>query len=512
MTAIESSANARSGSAPDTVARLLSLESGNDAQRELARLAGRVIDLASTLDACSEGYSAAIGGIDAIESIASAIEASKALLVAEAYSRSRESLTDPERSPGEQLDRVGDHRDRALSRTQIVGVDLATVLHISAAAAKKQVEDAVRLVHHMPHTLSRLDRGELMGYLARRIVDAATPLSPEQVTALDERVCATGLVVGRRTGPGSARATARAVGNRLDAALKEIGAPSETARRRRAGFAGRFVRFGKTTDGMTNLHGSLPAVQAAAIDALLDDLAATAADDDSRTLEQRRADSFLACFTGPAALSPAARHSTGATAATFDDEGGYVVVDEPQNDAAQDIWRTIRLLGACLDLTIPDPGTARVDITVPLDLLIHRDGDSHLAGRAFARGLGPIPDDLARRLARDAELRRIVTDPLTGQPLEVGRRQPPDRLRDAVLARDGCCRFPDCRRAAALELDHIRPYRDDGPSHGQTAAPNLQALCREHHRAKHQLHWQPVMGADGTITWRNDLLGILTDT
>ena len=80
-------------------------------------------------------------------------------------------------------------------------------------------------------------------------------------------------------------------------------------------------------------------------------------------------------------------------------------------------------------------------------------------------------------------------------------------------ARDGTCRFPDCHRPASrADLDHIQPWRDDQPPEGQTIPANLQALCREHHRAKHQLHWTPQMHPDGTITWHNNLLAITVET
>lgn len=128
---------------------------------------------------------------------------------------------------------------------------------------------------------------------------------------------------------------------------------------------------------------------------------------------------------------------------------------------------------------------------------------------ATLRGVGDIPDELLHRLIRFAGLRRIVTDPLSGQPLEVGRRHPSQRLREAILNRDRHCRFPGCTRTAALDLDHLTPYRDDEQSAvGRTAPDNLHALCREHHRVKHQTHWIPQMQPDGVVTWTNALLDI----
>lgn len=180
MTAIQSDGIGTSG-AYDATARLRALEAGNAAQRELARLARRVLDLADESAEADEDqtdtYQTTIAGVDAIESIASSVEASKSRLIAEAYARSHRALIDGDTAPGEKLSHLDGEISTVLSRSQITGVDLAVVLHISTAAAKHRVEQSVRLVHEMPHTLQRLEGGELMGYLARRIVDATAELS-----------------------------------------------------------------------------------------------------------------------------------------------------------------------------------------------------------------------------------------------------------------------------------------------------------------------------------------------
>ena len=50
-----------------------------------------------------------------------------------------------------------------------------------------------------------------------------------------------------------------------------------------------------------------------------------------------------------------------------------------------------------------------------------------------------------------------------------------------VKVRDRHCRMPGCRRRPGrCDIDHVRAYRDGGP----TACWNLCCLCRRHHRIK----------------------------
>ncbi len=78
-------------------------------------------------------------------------------------------------------------------------------------------------------------------------------------------------------------------------------------------------------------------------------------------------------------------------------------------------------------------------VTIPAGTLLGLGGEpAHLAG------YGPIPDSMARELARDGTWRRVLTDPATGAVLDVGRRQhdPPADLDRFIRIRDGMCRFP----------------------------------------------------------------------
>jgi hypothetical protein len=95
----------------------------------------------------------------------------------------------------------------------------------------------------------------------------------------------------------------------------------------------------------------------------------------------------------------------------------------------------------------------------------------------------PVPGPIARELATDSSvLRRLVTDPVTGHLLDLGRKyQPSAELTDYLIARDERCRVPHCRiRASACDLDHAIPFDPAGP----TSATNMGALCRGDHSPK----------------------------
>ena len=94
--------------------------------------------------------------------------------------------------------------------------------------------------------------------------------------------------------------------------------------------------------------------------------------------------------------------------------------------------------------------------------------------------------------------RQVVTDPADGSLLDYGRRtyRPPVGLDDHVRARDVTCRFPGCQQPARrCDLDHTEAY----PA-GPTSQDNLGALCRHHHRLKHETDWT-LRQHQGTFTW-----------
>jgi hypothetical protein len=218
--------------------------------------------------------------------------------------------------------------------------------------------------------------------------------------------------------------------------------------------ADRRVMFRPGPNGMTGQYADLPAEDAAVVKQVIDAMACVKLPGDERTVDQRRADALT-----------------------------HLAVD--------------RLNG-----TISDPLPTRhgrkpaVGVSVALSTLLGLDeqpGD--------LSGHGPIPAHLARRIAADTTgtWRRLVTDPC-GRLLDDGSStyRPPRDLTDFVIARDGVCRAPGCRRQAKnCDLDHLIPFRHGGA----TSADNLLAECSRNHHQKHDTPWTVTGDPNSEITW-----------
>ena len=107
---------------------------------------------------------------------------------------------------------------------------------------------------------------------------------------------------------------------------------------------------------------------------------------------------------------------------------------------------------------------------------------------AWLNWYGPIPPAVAKRLVCDSDLWRIVLDPATGLPLDVGRahRLVPWWIRRALYARDRGCRWPGCTTPAAwTDAHHLNPWH---VVH-RTRIDELVLLCRFHHVCVHEGRW-----------------------
>ncbi len=68
----------------------------------------------------------------------------------------------------------------------------------------------------------------------------------------------------------------------------------------------------------------------------------------------------------------------------------------------------------------------------------------------------------------------------------------PARLRTALEARDQTCVVPGCDERDHLEIDHIAPLAEGGP----TRLDNLARLCPWHHSLKTHRGWHLAGGPD----------------
>ena len=111
-----------------------------------------------------------------------------------------------------------------------------------------------------------------------------------------------------------------------------------------------------------------------------------------------------------------------------------------------------------------------------------------------------VSAETSSRLACDAEVVPIARAD-DGSVLDVGRRRRTVgwRLRKALEARDGGCRFPGCDSRGRTHAHHITPWAEGG----ETAMNNLVLLCPFHHRAVHEGGWRVEMDEWGTPRFLN---------
>ncbi len=113
-----------------------------------------------------------------------------------------------------------------------------------------------------------------------------------------------------------------------------------------------------------------------------------------------------------------------------------------------------------------------------------------------------VPAETCLRLCSDVEV-VPVTRGADGSVLDVGRRRRTVdwRLRKALEARDGGCRFPGCDSRLRTHAHHIRHWAQGG----ETALDNLVLLCPFHHRTVHEGGWRVEMDERGVPRFFNPL-------
>ena len=94
--------------------------------------------------------------------------------------------------------------------------------------------------------------------------------------------------------------------------------------------------------------------------------------------------------------------------------------------------------------------------------------------------VGPVPVSEAHRLMSDAILTVLRTTGTVVTDASTDTRVLRKSVKRAVVERDRVCVVPTCGIAHGLEIDHLIPFAQGGP----TSIDNLQRLCKHHHRLK----------------------------
>ena len=344
--------------------------------------------------------------------------------------------------------------------------DVSSALRLSAGTAQMRIDVARTLVNHLPNTCSALATGELSAahatVIARETAAAIRDgLSEFAIFSIEEKAIAHAEF---HTPSQVALKVRSAIAKFAPATFEEVVEKARDSRR---------VSCYNDVDGMSTVVAILPAEDAQTVMKAIEAFIVKGASvfkvsgdsSDVRSADVRSADVRSADMKRADALTSLAGFALAAS--------------------SQDIELHRR------------PITVNVTIDLPT-LLGLSENPGQLAG------YGAIPASVARALASDGKWKRFITDPQTGALLDYGREtyQPPQVLIDFLIARDRTCRFPGCRRSAALsDLDHAQSW-DEG---GTTSLDNLGALCRRHHVLKTHGGWSIESRADGSCTWTSPL-------
>lgn len=325
-----------------------------------------------------------------------------------------------------------------MAQEMAVTAEVACVLTVSERSAAALLSESTTLTTRLPRTLSALQAGSISWQHARVMCDETSGLDPAAAAALEAHfldpeaaVAARGCPAGELV-PGRFRAKARR--------WREVHHPESIEARHRKGAEDRRLEYTPDRDGMAWLSAYLTADVAVGVWSRATEAArALQGPDESRTLTQLRAD---------------------------------VAAD----------W----LLAGVVEGT-PSP-KAQVLVTVPVLSLL-----GAVTEPATLDGYGPVPPSMARRLVGDGagSFLRVLTDPRSGAPLEIGRTsyRVPKAMRQWLRLRDGRCPFPGCNNHSLdNEADHVLAWADGG----STGITNLGQPCRKHHRLRHTTAWKPV--------------------
>jgi hypothetical protein len=340
--------------------------------------------------------------------------------------------------------------------------DISTALRLAPATAQSRIDIARTLVNNLPNTCSALATGEISSahatVIARETAAAIRDGAPESVIfEIEQRAIA----YAEFHTPGQ-------VANHVRNTVAKF-APEEFEEVTARATALRRVNCYNETDGMSTVVAILPAADAQVV-----------------------MNSIEAFILRQEQIGKSNDLSMGASV-----EFEKLTVDQKRADALSAICANF--LSDISTTVTPQRRPLTVNVTIDLPTLLGlAENPGQLAG------YGPIPASVARELASDGKWKRFITEPQTGNLLDFGREsyEPPQQLKDFLIARDRTCRFPGCRRSALLsDLDHAQSWE----SGGSTSLENIGALCRRHHRLKTHDGWKIESFPDGSCTWTSPL-------
>jgi hypothetical protein len=133
-----------------------------------------------------------------------------------------------------------------------------------------------------------------------------------------------------------------------------------------------------------------------------------------------------------------------------------------------------------------------VEVHVTVDSAALARGHTDPGERCEIKGGGPAPVTTARALLDDARVTVMVSDGDDITAVSSPKRTIPTKLRRALEAHYPTCAVKACTNDQFLEIDHIVPIEEHGP----TEITNLWRICTHHHALKTHGRWK-VIGENG---------------
>jgi len=357
--------------------------------------------------------------------------------------------------------------------------DVSTALRLAPATAQMRIDIARTLVNNLPNTCSALAIGEISSahatVIARETASAIRDgMAESAIFEIEERAIA----FAEFHTPGQvANHVRNAVAKYAPEEFEDITLRAQSMRR---------VSCFNDPDGMSTVVAILPAADAQmvmnSIEAFI-------------LRENQRIENEAIETAGNTSSADASKN--GGASKGDETEERKRTKDMRRADAFSSICAAY--LADLTEVVTPHRRPVTVNVTIDLPTLLGlAENPGQLAG------YGPIPASVARELASDSQWKRFITEPQSGNLLDFGREsyEPPQHLKDFLIARDRTCRFPGCRRSALLsDLDHAQSWETGG----HTSIENIGALCRRHHRLKTHDGWSLESFPDGSCTWRSPL-------
>ncbi|WP_328999335.1 HNH endonuclease [Kribbella sp. NBC_00709] len=364
--------------------------------------------------------------------------------------------------------------------------EIGAALHLSKDTAASHIDTALHLTGTLPSTHAALRCGALTFSKALAISEATRPLAPDAAQAVEAHVL--------RRAPGQTH-------NNLRKSLRTQVAKhrsEDEADRHREALGDRTCKIVPLPDGMAGLwvvHTADKIQQMWIVIQAMADLAKRSTPDSDTD-------------TGPAPASPTVEGDQAGARPGGPMEGErpgeppraeLPNAEQRRADVITDLFDHMLHNGLdWLGRRLPDQHRRRphIEVLIPITTLLGVDDDP-----CELAGYGPVPAEMARRIAADGTWRRLLTDPADGAVLEASttRHDPGSLVSETLLAHHPVCAWPGCTRASReCDRDHATPFAQSG----QTSLTGLVPYCEYHHVIKDTKAWgwKTTAHPDGSVT------------